>query len=176
MKCREVRKYFTEFLRKDISSEKKEKISTHIESCKSCREESRQFLILTDVISEANTPESDELFWERYLGDIEDRLNALPEKEKEKIARKIELPSFLRKPAYAVAAVLILAVGIIAYQKWFYKEENIYSNSLEFFIEEFDNVVSENIFIESFPFDKEDFRFFNNLDNNIKTNIKIKDE
>ncbi|NVM04801.1 MAG: zf-HC2 domain-containing protein [Candidatus Helarchaeota archaeon] len=174
MKCKEVRKYFAEFLKGSISGEKKEKISAHIESCKSCREEFRQFLILTDVISKASTPESDKHFWERYLREIEDRLSALPEKEKGKIVKKIELPSFLRKPAYAVAAALILTIGIITYQKWFSKEESIYihSNSLEFFLEEFDNVVSENIFIESFPFDEEDFRFFNNLDNYIKTDVK----
>jgi len=174
MKCKEVRRYFTEFLKEDISAEKKEKISAHIESCELCREEFRQFLILTNVISEANTPEKEGLYWESYLKEIEDRLNVLPKKEKAKIVRKIELPLFLRKPAYAVAAVLILAIGIIAYQKWIIEEKNVnvYSNSLEFFLEEFDNIITENIFIESFPFDEEDFRFFDNLDYDIKTDVK----
>ena len=174
MKCKEVRRYFTEFLKEDISGEKKEKISTHIESCELCREEFRQFLILTNVISEVSTQEKDELYWESYLKEIEDRLNVLPKKEKAKIVRKIELPLFLRKPAYAVAAVLILAIGIIAYQKWIIEEKNVnvYSNSLEFFLEEFDNIITENIFIESFPFDEEDFRFFDNLDYDIKTDVK----
>lgn len=174
MKCKEVRKYFTGFLKEEISSEKKGEISAHIESCELCREEFRQFLILTDVISKASTPEKDELYWESYLKEIEDGLNVVSEKEKVKTVRKIELPLFLRKPAYAVAAVVILAVGIIAYQKWITEEKNVdaYSNSLEFFLEEFDNVIAENIFIESFPFDEEDFKFFDNLDYNIKTDAK----
>jgi len=174
MKCKEVRGYFTEFLKEDISGEKKKKISAHIESCELCREEFRQFLILTNVISEASTPYKDELFWESYLTEIEDRLNAIPKKEKAKIVRKIELPLFLRRPAYAVAAVLVLAIGIIGYQKWITEEKkvDVYSNSLEFFLEEFDNIIAENIFIESFPFDEEDFRFFDNLDYDIKTDVK----
>ena len=174
MKCKAVRKYFTGFLKNDINSENKEKVSVHIERCEACKEEFGQFLILNNIISNAKTLERDELYWDSYIKEIEDRLNVLSKKEKVKTAKKIEFPLFLRKPAYAIAAVLILAVGIISYQKWLTGENNInvYSNSLDFFLEEFDNVVAENIFMESYPLDEGDFRFLDNLDNNIKTEIE----
>jgi hypothetical protein len=162
MNCKKVRKYFTEFLKGDIAGNEREMISKHIESCNSCRDELREFLNLNSILSKVKTPKKEELFWENYLEEVKVKLNLLPQKKEKWAINKIELPIFLRRPVYAVAVLFILAIGIIAYQKWSpQKSEFAYSNSLEFFLEEYDNVASENIFIKSFPFEEEDLKLFN---------------
>ncbi len=157
MKCKEVRKYFSK------SIENKE-ILKHLENCGSCREEYKSYLALRNILSKGSVPEKDEFFWESYIDEIKNKLKNIPQKEKVKIIEKIKLPVFLRQPVYAAAAVVILLTGIFTFYRWTDngKDVDIYSNSLVFFLEEFENVEYENVFTESVPFDEEDLRFYIN--------------
>ncbi|MFC1562807.1 hypothetical protein ACFL4Z_02005 [candidate division KSB1 bacterium] len=154
MKCKKVRKYFSK------SPENKE-ILEHLEGCGACRKEYREFLALRNVLKKGHALEEDELFWKRYVDEIENKLKNIPRREKIKIREKIELPMFLKRPVYAAAAVIILITGIFTYHSWINNGEDIdlYSNSLGFFIEEFENVTGENVFIEGIPFDDEYVKF-----------------
>lgn len=162
MNCKKVRKCFTEFLNSDIIGTEREMISKHLENCNSCKDELAEFLTLSNVLSKVKTPKKEELFWENYIEEVKVKLNLLSQKKEKWVIKKIELPIFLRRPVYAMAILFFLAIGIIAYQKWSpLKNEIAYSNSLEFFLEEYDNVASNNIFIKSFPFEEEDLKIFN---------------
>lgn len=157
MKCKEVRKYFDKF------SENTE-ISEHLKECKACKEEYRQFLALQGILEKARSPRKDESFWDKYVDEIEDKLRDLPQREKIKKLGKIELPMFLKQPVYAAAAVVVLITGIFMYNRWGSgeSEADFYSNSLGFFLEEFENVASENLFSENFPLNEEDIRLLIN--------------
>jgi len=78
MKCKEVRKYF------DKCSENTG-VSEHLKRCKACNEEYRQFLALKGILEKARAPQRDELFWDKYVDEIEDELKNLPQKEKIKV-------------------------------------------------------------------------------------------
>ncbi len=157
MKCKEVRKYFDKF-------PENTEISEHLKGCEACKEEYRQFLALKGILEKARAPQKDELFWDKYVDEIEDKMRNLPQKEKIKILEKIELPMFLRQPVYAAAAVVVLITGIFMYNRWVpgESEADFYSNSLGFFLEEFENVASENLFSKNFPLNEEDVKLLIN--------------
>lgn len=165
MNCKRVKKNLSEFLSDNIDKQVKRNIDEHIRQCESCKEELENVKRLDVLISQVKTPEQDKQFWESYPEEIIEKINMLPQKEIKRRKRRFEFPLLVRRPAYAVAFVVVLMIGFLSYQEWLSVDEQIaanYSNSLEFFIEEYDALVTENIYSESISIE-EDILFYKDI-------------
>ncbi len=165
MNCKEVKNNFPHFLSGDLDENTTRDFEQHISQCKLCREELENLRQLDIIIAQAKTPEQNEQFWDSYPEEVMEKINMLPQEKEKRIRRKFEFPFFIRKPAYAFAFAAVLIIGFISYQEWFSVDDPVtvsYSNSLEFFIEEYDAVDAENVLSKDLPFE-EDILFYNDI-------------
>ena len=165
MNCKEIKNDLPYFLSDELDENRARDFEQHINQCKLCRDELEILRKINNLIAQAKTPEQNEQFWDSYPEEVMEKINMLPREKEKRIRRKFEFPFFVRKPAYAFAFAAVLIIGFISYQEWFSGEKPItvsYSNSLEFFIEEYDAVDAENVLSKDLPFE-EDILFYNDI-------------
>ncbi|MCP4726496.1 MAG: hypothetical protein GY863_15735 [bacterium] len=118
----------------------------HVKLCPVCAEELQNILGLGSMLDEMKAPEKGEEFWNGYLSTVMER-TVKAEKQKQ----WSHFPVFSKKfiiPVFAVAALmLVFLVSDTFFNS--VNDEEIYSSSLDFILEEHDQESSQYLFNQS---------------------------
>lgn len=116
MFCFRVRKRLYDYAEGSLSQNENLKIKGHLERCSSCRREYQKISVVLGSVSRKKAPEMDEGFWNEFQAKLDEKLSASLKKPKP--VAEFELgsrPRLSLKPAFALAVVLILLIGIASY-------------------------------------------------------------
>lgn len=107
MSCEDIRKLISDDIDGAASPEETERVRQHLESCPECRALREQWLRIDGAVKDcpADTPSED--YWNEFPARVEARAAGAP-------ARVIRLGN-LHSWGWAVAAVLLLALGVAVY-------------------------------------------------------------
>ena len=105
MKCHSVQKKFSAYQDKELKPQEQEEVSSHLLSCRSCREQYAEFERLWQTLGEMEEIHPDPWFYRQVVGKIKEP------REQSLLPAFQQVFQLLRAPA--IASVL-LAVGILA--------------------------------------------------------------
>ncbi len=103
--CTFICEQFTDYQENSLSSEIRAKVDTHLASCSSCRDVFQELISVIDSLHNFPTLKASTDFTSTLLSQI-DTLN------QETVWRKIYHASYTKVAGYAIAAGLIVAIGI----------------------------------------------------------------
>jgi predicted anti-sigma-YlaC factor YlaD len=106
MKCHSVQKKFSAYQDKELKPQEQEEVSSHLLSCRSCREQYVELEKIWQTLGEMEEIRPDPWFYRQVLGKIQK-----PRKQG-LLSTFQHVFQLLRAPA--IASVIILAVGIMA--------------------------------------------------------------
>ena len=162
MECKEFKHLIQDLCDDLLSYEKKEKAENHIKECPECRKDYEKLQAVLTTLTKSRPSQPAPYFWQMYLKQVNEKIDKIesPLIEKQKAWEWIF--NWIRRPAVAFSlTVVILISGFVLVQlgepPQVVQEDEIYINSLEFFIAEYNSVSEGNIFMENIPFDTESY-------------------
>ena len=78
MKCIEIEKLLSRHLDGILTSEEKDKLEIHLESCPSCQAKRQEYETILETLREEEFPETKPYFWERLLPKLKEKEKYLP--------------------------------------------------------------------------------------------------
>jgi len=78
MKCKEVEKFISRYFDGILTSEEKEKLEIHLESCSSCQAKRQEYETILETLRKEEFPEPKPYFWERLLPKLKEKEKYLP--------------------------------------------------------------------------------------------------
>jgi len=136
MNCSEVQDLLSAYHDGELITDTKSNVGEHLGRCSKCAQELAQFERLTMMASALNTPVPPETIWSQ----LEQQLNhqSVDETSGTKPVAQISRRSFLVPGLVALAATIVVAVGIITYESWFEsREHKRFAAEFERYIKEF---------------------------------------
>ena len=98
---------------------------------------------LKDLLKTIKDPELPEEFWLKLKTETLRRIDI----EKESAHEKRTIKPVIRKPVLVIGALAVLLFSTVLYYTVFQKEEMLYTESVDFYLEEFDSVLSQNLLV-----------------------------
>ncbi|MFC1492484.1 hypothetical protein ACFL6O_00875 [candidate division KSB1 bacterium] len=146
MNCKQFQNKISEISLSDLRDSLPEDIRDHIKTCPVCADELQNSIGLGSILDEMKAPEKGEEFWDGYLSTVMERTVRA-----EKKTQWSHFPVFGKKfviPVFAVAAIML----VFLISDTFFNnvnDEEIYSSTLDFILEEHDLESSQYMFNQS---------------------------
>ena len=98
---------------------------------------------IKNIINKIREPELPEKFWESF------KLETLRKdrEKKEKISRKKSIWVSIRKPVFAVVTLIVIISSVVLYFSKIKMEKQYYTESVDFYFDEFDSILSQNLLV-----------------------------
>ncbi|MFC1564425.1 hypothetical protein ACFL6G_05775 [candidate division KSB1 bacterium] len=145
MECKDFKNRISGIPLSGLSGPLPDDLQEHMKVCPECAEEVKQYTGLGSLLNDVTSPEQGDDFWNGYLTAVMERTV-----QSGKETKWTHFPVFSRKfiiPVFAVAAMML--IFIISDNMNTVEDEEIYSSTLEFILEEHDQVSSQYMFNEA---------------------------
>jgi len=98
---------------------------------------------LKELLNVIKEPELNETFWENFKSET---LRKTRHERQKSIDERFS-PAFFRKPVLAIAVVIVLISSTVFVLYRSGKNEPLYTETIDFYIDEFDSIISQNVLI-----------------------------
>lgn len=121
MNCADVKELLSAYYDAELSSDARTKVAEHLGECSQCAQERSGFEKLSGMVQCLDAPVPPSLTWQQF----QDRLDRAPTIEAADRFKRADLmprPRWIRyrvlRPVLAIAALVLIAVGWMAYENW----------------------------------------------------------
>jgi len=131
MNCTEVKELLSDYYDAELSSDERERVDVHVSNCPDCSDELARFGELSGMVQRLPASVPSQLGWQHF----ETQLSA------QATVKVADRPTFSYRglrPAFAVAALLLVAVGWFAIDSWFgHGSHNLLAADIQQYVDEF---------------------------------------
>ena len=122
MNCAEVKERLSAFYDAELSSAESAQLASHVDACPNCAQLRHGFQALSAGVRQLGVPAPPSAIW----GQIEQQLDAPPKAGPIERTHRMESTIWPRwaqnrvlRPAFALAALVLIAIGLLAFESWF---------------------------------------------------------
>lgn len=119
MFCFRSKRRLYDYIEGYLSREENLKIKGHLEKCPVCRREYQRISVILGLAAQKSAPKMSQEFWKEFQAQLDEKLSTSLQKPESLSQIKFGYqPRLSLKPAFAVAVVLILLIGIAGFLFW----------------------------------------------------------
>lgn len=141
MNCTEVKELLSDYYDAELSSDDRERVAAHLSNCPECSDELARFGELSGMVQRVPVPVPSQLEWQHFETQLSAQATVKVADRSTKIKRPPRRSWFSYRglrPAIAVAALLLVAVGWFAIDSWFgHGSHNLLAADIQQYVKEF---------------------------------------